>query len=96
MYQKSDVTKLNMDEFGKEIAFSQGIPLIILDFLESVCDFNFIEDIKINLFPSPIVNIMSPSDEEYQQFKIQISEDFFNNNMLEIFNKLGQLNFNES
>ena len=80
-----------MDEFSIDIEFKYGVPMIILDVIQSLTGFTLNEELQRELSPPRIIERMNPEDDAFINYKATLIEDF-PDLAFSIFDNFGELN----
>lgn len=80
-------------EFFQVNDFRYGLPVFVLDFVDSVTGSNFIGEVQKLLLSQKIRDLMDPDDGEYLELRDQIDEGFLHITFY-IFDQMGELDFN--
>lgn len=91
MYHKKDPSRIKMDEFSIDIEFKYGVPMIILDVIQSLTGFTLNEELQRELSPPRIIERMNPEDDAFINYKATLIEDF-PDLAFSIFDNFGELN----
>ena len=95
LYQSSEVTSLNSDEFCKDVIFSFGVPLLIIDLFENLTGTKIVPKLREQMSVNTHVVQVEQYDEELAAMKLHIHEEFYNHHLIYLFNSLGQYEFKE-
>lgn len=94
IYGTKDFTwKLTFDEFESKVKFTYGVPLVILDILDTLLGSSFLKEHYAQVFPKKLIERFKTSDDAFSEAKLNIDEDFIPNTWA-IFNALGEVDFN--
>lgn len=91
MHQRKDLKKIKLEEFVCDIEWKYGLPMIIMDIIQSLTSFNVIDTIKKELEPPHNIDRMNAEDEAFLTLKNNIHEEH-QDAVFALFNDLGELN----
>lgn len=94
MHLRKDLKKIKLEEFVCDIEWKYGLPMIILDIIQTLTGFNVIEMIKKELEPPHNIDRMNAEDEAFLTIKNNIIEEH-HDSIFAIFNDLGELNLTQ-
>jgi hypothetical protein len=89
------VTTLTAEEFCRDVTFTFGVPLIIIDLFENLTGTKLLPKLKESMQPHTQVTQVEQYDEELNLLRLNIQEDFYQQHLLPLFNQLGQFDFRD-
>ena len=91
---KNQLPQLSLDDFIHNVEFTYGIPLIVLDFVDSLTGSDFIQKLHDHINPPKNVERFDTSAQEFEETKKKIDDDFLPW-CFSLFNALGNVDLSQ-